>query len=74
MGIGKIFEDFSWDALMSLPPTELLALVLLAVLLTAAVAAITVYTVRAVTSRDVFRETLNAGIEIRRHQHQRRPD
>lgn len=30
MGIGKIIQDFSWETLMSLPPSEFLALVVLA--------------------------------------------
>lgn len=29
MGIGRIFQNFSWDTLMSLPPSELLSLVVL---------------------------------------------
>jgi hypothetical protein len=29
MGIGKIIKDFSWETLLSLPPTELLSLMLI---------------------------------------------
>ena len=32
MGIGQIFSEFSWGALMALPPSEFLSLVLLILL------------------------------------------